>query len=174
MIEDELRQEFVMRAPGLSGIGELLPQNSWDWYFLMQHCGAPTRLLDWTEGALLALYFAIRDARRVDAAVWVLDPWWLNQQSVGAAEVVPPSATAGILQTDLERYKPWLPDRYAEADLPDAPAAIYPSHTARRISTQRSCFYRSWGEEEWSPSYEQSPRHSHSQDNSSVFLHHQS
>src|SRR5215467_890157 len=44
MIEDELRQEFAVRAPSL---GTERPENSWEWYFLMQHCGAPTRLLDW-------------------------------------------------------------------------------------------------------------------------------
>src|SRR5208283_2847076 len=33
----------------------------WDWYFLMQHHGAPTRLLDWSDGALIALHLALRD-----------------------------------------------------------------------------------------------------------------
>jgi FRG domain len=33
----------------------------WDWYFLMQHHGAATRLLDWSDGALMALHFALRD-----------------------------------------------------------------------------------------------------------------
>ncbi len=47
-LEDEIRQEFIVRAPSL---GAERPQNSWEWYFLMQHCGAPTRLLDWTESA---------------------------------------------------------------------------------------------------------------------------
>jgi len=49
--KDEIRQEFVVRAPSL---GPERPQNSWEWYFLMQHSGAPTRLLDWTETALIA------------------------------------------------------------------------------------------------------------------------
>lgn len=76
IIEDEVRQEFVMRAPSLTNerVG-----NEWDWYFVMQHSGCPTSLLDWTEGALIALYFAVRDRQKgQDAAVWALDPWWLN------------------------------------------------------------------------------------------------
>ena len=44
--EDEIREEFVRRAPSLT---QLQPRNSWEWYFLMQHYRAPTRLLDWTE-----------------------------------------------------------------------------------------------------------------------------
>jgi hypothetical protein len=31
IIEDELRQEFIIRAPNLSAER---PQNSWEWYFL--------------------------------------------------------------------------------------------------------------------------------------------
>ena len=81
IVEDELRQEFIIRAPSLSAER---PQNSWEWYFLMQHSGAPTRLLDWTEGALIALYFAVRNKLdETDAAVWVLNPWSLNEHVLG-------------------------------------------------------------------------------------------
>lgn len=109
----------------------------------MQHSGAPTRLLDWTEGALLALYFAIKDKQdETDAAVWALDPWWLNGSVLGVQEVIPTGAEAGLFKVDSDRYKPWLPDRYEiEGDLKvELPIAIYPTHFATRISSQRSCF----------------------------------
>lgn len=73
--EDEIREEFITRAPNLS---DVRPANKWEWYFLMQHYGSPTRLLDWSEGAMIGLYFAVRESRGCHAAaVWMLDPWWL-------------------------------------------------------------------------------------------------
>lgn len=107
----------------------------------MQHFGTPTRLLDWTEGALLGLYFAVKDNPGFyDAAVWVLDPFELNRRAIRREEVIPPSAT-GALSRDKRLVDPWLPARFKNmAGLPQRPIAVYPTHIVRRISTQRSCF----------------------------------
>jgi hypothetical protein len=35
--------------------------DDWEWYFLAQHHRLPTRLLDWTENILAAIYFAIAE-----------------------------------------------------------------------------------------------------------------
>lgn len=52
-----------------------------EWMFLMQHYGVPTRLLDWTESPLVALYFCVNSNDDSDAALWVLKPTELNKYS---------------------------------------------------------------------------------------------
>jgi hypothetical protein len=59
------------------------PLDEFDWLFLMQHYGMQTRLLDWSEGPLVGLYFAVQDAEHLNqhGALWALMPTKLNSKS---------------------------------------------------------------------------------------------
>ena len=60
-IENDLYDEFRRCATQLSDTRLEVGEEEWESYFLMQHHGVPTRLLDWSDGALIALHFAVRD-----------------------------------------------------------------------------------------------------------------
>lgn len=76
-VERTLIKRFRQNA--LPHVG-LMPTDEWEWLFLMQHHGLPTRLLDWTESALVGLYFAVWEENvDVDGALWAIEPIELNQ-----------------------------------------------------------------------------------------------
>jgi hypothetical protein len=78
LLENDLYEEFTRCATQLSDLK--LGDDKWDPYFLMQHHGVPTRLLDWSDGALIALHFAVRKKSapfKSGSVIHVLDPWWL-------------------------------------------------------------------------------------------------
>jgi hypothetical protein len=82
--ERYLSHEFRARA-GLRHTARLAYNDIPNWLALMQHYGLPTRLMDWSQSALVAAFFAVEAAMphsevevTTDACIWALAPGSLN------------------------------------------------------------------------------------------------
>jgi hypothetical protein len=72
--ETTATREFQAQAHQFLGAAELPPSRAHllNWWELMQHYGAATRLFDWTESPYVATYFAVTGHIGVSGALWVV------------------------------------------------------------------------------------------------------
>jgi hypothetical protein len=142
--ENKLLQMFRMKAPLFTSTFTPVRGNIEEWLFLAQHVGLPTRLLDWTENAILAMYFALKEKRPV---VWMLNPMELDRyvfntltgQNVEDFDEFPLT----WVRPDPPRFNighenirgAWEYNRGIEL-----PVAVHPTYIHPRMSAQRSVF----------------------------------
>lgn len=133
--ENYFLQTFRRQAGGLSNTPNR--EHTDMWLFWAQHYGIPSRLLDWTEGALAALYFSI-NRRKLKPRVYMLHPYRLNELATGKKSDhlnYPISWEGAGYENIALAWEQRNPRRGFV--MPLAMPAIYQDH---RMIAQRSCF----------------------------------
>jgi hypothetical protein len=167
LVEEDLLSRFTAQSVRFL---ETRPANEWELYFLAQHYGLPTRLLDWTENVAMAVYFALsremeaqdRTYSRVQAerkkepeqpglvfdddspAVWMIDAGWVNRVTVGPDDDRPITPGGGFtehwLQEHVERGEEKPFEYRGKTYTNRRPLAILPVHRNPRITAQQGAF----------------------------------
>ncbi|HMD71673.1 MAG TPA: FRG domain-containing protein [Bryobacteraceae bacterium] len=152
-IENDLHEEFKRVA--VERCSEPISEDDWDWdsYFLMQHHSGPTRLLDWSDGALMALHFALRNKKdnEDNALVYVLEPYRLSEYLKSLPDIklfeeawkpyVAKHPSDDLNDDEWEDgYLPADEDANTELPVPRPPLVLDFPLITRRIAAQRSRF----------------------------------
>jgi hypothetical protein len=117
------------------------------WLFLLRHHGAPSRLIDWTENALAALYFCVEqdycpkeDNEKKDGVVYLLQPFLWNLAVTKEYKVPGPTHKLArpYFKLAFEQFKnPQTLYKYKKADFA---LALRPPIIDARMVAQRSVF----------------------------------
>ena len=141
-LEKSMIGEFVRVAPALATAPVPARDDYLAWLVLAQHHGLPTRLLDWTESILVALYFVVEEEVGSSGELWAFDPMALRPPpgSVCSPEDDFPAAIAEDAFPDRSSWTSTSVAQDTPRDLVQHPYPAFPSLRFPRMVAQSSVF----------------------------------
>jgi FRG domain len=130
--EQERRIRRIFERKSHLFLADTPKDDEFEWLALMQHHGAPTRLLDFTWSPYVAAFFALEKAKE-DAAIWGIDLgllWQIHEQYVVDGVSVPEANP----RHPGAFHKYYLPNRHAFVWVGD------PFRMAQRVVAQSGTF----------------------------------
>lgn len=110
-----------------------------EWLSLMQHHGAPTRLLDFTYSIYVAAYFALERADD-DAVIWAVNGPWAVQESARLLDAAGKADPRIVKEGFLEHHEALARNWFFEAPLVAVAYPINPYRLNERLRIQRGVF----------------------------------
>lgn len=141
LTERQMLKEFKWKFP-LYGTNAPEATDHLEWLAIMQHFGAPTRLIDVTRSLFIAAYFATANFNNRESAIWgfnsgkITEPAFMNYRSE--------FETNSCAMDELFAYSKKLGNHYIDKnldkDLPMSLLLVDPQRANERILNQQALF----------------------------------
>ena len=143
--EGKMLEEFKYRYPLYDSTKRIDQSNNVEWLALMQHYGAPTRLIDFTKSIFVALFFALDGSYDKDSVIWAIRKFDPEKEHVKV--YCKKNNCSSVSQSTLSDYFRQRANtfigNFQGKDGIDEILPIYPAVANERITIQQGLFLMS-------------------------------